>query len=356
MRRPPKYCHHKQDRHGGAGFWYFERRGFPRARLPGLPWSPEFMAAYQDAMKGSPVPIGAKGIASRSVDDLATRYLQSPAFLLKCRPGTQEKYRRVIDRIRAEHGHRLAVDLTRGKVFELLQRFVDRPSQGNLWLKVISNMFGHAVKLEWIKENPCRGVEKLPERGRETQPWTSEQMKRFRVRWPVGTMQRLAFELLLWTGRRLSDVRLIGPQHVEYRDGSPFIAFRQVKAKTDEKLYSLLVAELLSAINATPQRGLVYVTTEAGSRFASDKSFGNFMNKAIRAAGIEGVTAHGLRATIATAVAESLGTGHEIKAVTGHKRDSMVEKYTRRANQPRLAKSAMSKVVPILGNKPRTGE
>ena len=246
-------------------------------------------------------------------------------------------------------------DLTRGKVFELLQRFIERPSQGNLWLKVMSNIFGHAVRLEWIKENPCHGVEKLPERGRETQPWTSDQLERFRDRWPVGTMQRLAFELLLWTGRRLSDVRLIGPQHIEHRDGFPFIAFRQVKAKTDEKLYSPLEPELLSVINGTPQRGLVYVTTEAGSRFASDKSFGNFMNKAIRAAGIEGVTAHGLRATIATAVADSLGTGHEIKAVTGHKRDSMVEKYTRRANQPRLAKSAMSKVVPILGNKPGTG-
>ena len=135
----------------------------------------------------------------------------------------------------------------------------------------------------------------------------------------------------------------------------PFIAFRQIKAKTDEKLFSPLEPELLSVINVTPQRGLVYVTTEAGSRFASDKSFGNFINKAIRAASIKGVTAHELGPRLQR-LSNSLGTGHEIKAVTGHKRDSMVEKYTRRANQPRLAKSAMSKVVPIIGNKQRTGE
>ena len=110
MKRPPKYCHHKQDRHGGAGFWYFERRGFPRVRLPGLPWSPGFMAAYEAAIKGAPAPIGAEKNAPRSVDDLASRYLQSAAFLLKCRSGTQEKYRRVIDRIRAQHGHRLVVE------------------------------------------------------------------------------------------------------------------------------------------------------------------------------------------------------------------------------------------------------
>ncbi len=104
----------------------------------------------------------------------------------------------------------------------------------------------------------------------------------------------------------------------------------------------------------TPQRGLVFVTTEAGSRFASDKSFGNFMAKAIQAAGIEGVTMHGLRATLATAVADTLGTVHQIKAVTGHRSESMAKKYTERANRRRLAKSAIDQVLPIIGNKKRT--
>ena len=211
----------------------------------------------------------------------------------------------------------------------------------------MSNMFGHAVRLEWIKENPCHGVEKLPERGHETQPWTSEQLERLRIRWPAGTMQRLAFELLLWTGRRLSDVRLIGPQHIEHRDRFPFIAFRQVKAKTNEKLYSPLELELLSVISTTPQRGLVYVTTEAGSRFASDKSFGNFMNKAIRAAGIEGVTAHGLRATIATAVANSFEPATKLRqspatsatAWSKSTRDGQTSRVLRRAPCQRLCRS-----------------
>ncbi len=266
------------------------------------------MGAYEDALKGAPALNGANGIEPRSINDLAARYLQSPAFLLKCRPGTQEKYRRVIDKIREAHGHRRVADLTRSKVFQIHQRFVDRPSQGNLWLKVMSNMFAHSVKLDWRKDNPCHGVEKLPERGRETQPWTQDQLQQFRDHWPIGTMQRLAFELLLWTTRRLSDVRLIGPQHVEHRDDGSYIAFRQVKAKTDENHYSTIYPELQEVIDKTPQRGLVFVTTESGSRFASDKSFGNFLAKAIKAAGIDGVTAHGLRATGATAVADSLGT------------------------------------------------
>ena len=47
----PKYTQAFTDRHGRPRF-YFRRKGFARIRLPGLPWSPEFMAAYQAAMAG----------------------------------------------------------------------------------------------------------------------------------------------------------------------------------------------------------------------------------------------------------------------------------------------------------------
>jgi integrase len=354
MMRLPKYVYHKRDRHGGLGYWYYDRPGYPRKRLPGLPGSREFMDAYEAAAEGKQRPVGANAVKARTMNDLAVQYLQSEAYLRKCKPSTQTKYVRVIDEIRRDHGHRMVAELTRQTVFALHQRFISRPSVGNLWLKVMSNMLKHAVKLGWREDNPCRGVEKLTERGNETQPWSIDQLQQYRDRWPVCTMQRLAFELLLWTGRRLSDVRLIGPQHIEEREDDLYIVFRQVKAKSDEKLYSFVPAELKEIMDGTPQRGLVFVTTEAGSRFASDKSFGNYLSKAIKAAGIESVTAHGLRATMATAVADSLGTVHQIKAVTGHLSDNMAKKYTGRADRRRLARTAIKQVTPILRNKGRT--
>src|SRR5262252_8656396 len=45
------------DRHGKPR-WYFRRPGFKQMPLPGLPWSPEFMAAYEEALAGQPTPIG----------------------------------------------------------------------------------------------------------------------------------------------------------------------------------------------------------------------------------------------------------------------------------------------------------
>ncbi len=48
-RRLPKYVHGFTDVREKPRF-YWRRAGYPKIPLPGLPWSPEFMAAYQKAM------------------------------------------------------------------------------------------------------------------------------------------------------------------------------------------------------------------------------------------------------------------------------------------------------------------
>jgi hypothetical protein len=50
--RLPPCVHAFMDRHGKARF-YFRRRGFKQTRLPGLPYSTEFMDAYQAALESS---------------------------------------------------------------------------------------------------------------------------------------------------------------------------------------------------------------------------------------------------------------------------------------------------------------
>jgi hypothetical protein len=56
MRRLPKYVHGFIDRHGKPRF-YFRRSGFNKMPLPGLPWAPEFMTAYEQALAGQPVRV-----------------------------------------------------------------------------------------------------------------------------------------------------------------------------------------------------------------------------------------------------------------------------------------------------------
>ena len=55
MRRLPKFVHGFIDRHGKPRF-YFRRPGFESVALQGLPYSAEFMRAYEAALAGQPRP------------------------------------------------------------------------------------------------------------------------------------------------------------------------------------------------------------------------------------------------------------------------------------------------------------
>src|SRR6516162_3107368 len=102
MSRPPKFVHGFIDRHGRPRF-YFRRPGFRRVALPGLPWSPEFMSAYEEALAGQPAPVGAARTIPGSMRALAVNYYNGAAFrALGAR--TQYERRSIIDRFCREHG------------------------------------------------------------------------------------------------------------------------------------------------------------------------------------------------------------------------------------------------------------
>ena len=75
----PRYVHGFIDRHGKARH-YLRRSGFKKIALPGLPWSPDFMAAYQEAITGQPVAPGATRIKLGSIRALTVSYYGSIAF------------------------------------------------------------------------------------------------------------------------------------------------------------------------------------------------------------------------------------------------------------------------------------
>ena len=79
MSRIPKYVQHWVD-HDGRAHCYFRRRGYPRVRLPGLPWSPSFMAAYEAALAGPRAAIGAGRIKPGSVAAVVAEYFDSQQF------------------------------------------------------------------------------------------------------------------------------------------------------------------------------------------------------------------------------------------------------------------------------------
>jgi hypothetical protein len=98
MMKLPKFVQGFVDRHGRARF-YFRRPGFERVPLPGTPWTPEFMAAYEKANKAEKpkLDIGSDPVKPRSIRALAIAYYDSAAFKA-LKPITQGVYRNIIER------------------------------------------------------------------------------------------------------------------------------------------------------------------------------------------------------------------------------------------------------------------
>jgi integrase len=333
MHRPPKFVHGFIDRHGKARF-YFRRPGFKRVPLPGLPWSPEFMEAYENAVAGQPAQIGSSRIKPGTLRALAASYFATPAFRTKS-SATQYSYRNIIDRLCREHGDKRAALLQREHVVRLIAGRADKPRTANALRNALRTLMQHAVEIGMREDDPTHAVRAVPVKGDRYHSWTEAEILQFAQHHPVHSRARLAFALLLYTGQRRSDVVRMGRQHI--LDGG--ISVRQ--QKTGREVWIPVHEKLASVISGTDN--LTFLITEFGKPFTA-AGFGNWFRDQCRAAGLRGCSAHGLRHAAGRRLAEAGCTPHEIAAITGHASLKEVVRYTEAAHRKQLASAAMDKV------------
>jgi integrase len=90
---------------------------------------------------------------------------------------------------------------------------------------------------------------------------------------------------------------------------------------------------------------MTFITTLRGMPF-QPKAFTQWFAKACDDAGLASeCTFHGLRKAACRRLAEAGCTVHEIAAISGHASLREVERYTKAANQARLAKTAMARTM-----------
>ena len=162
-------------------------------------------------------------------------------------------------------------------------------------------------------------------------------MEQFELRHQIGTKARLALALLLYTGQRRSDVIRFGKQHVKL--GA--LTFTQYKGRkrTPHKLTLPILPVLKRIIDASPCGDMTYLVNNLGRPF-TEAGFGNWFRDRCVEASVPG-RAHGLRKTGATFAANNGATAHQLMAIFGWRTLKMAEEYTRKADQARLARSAM---------------
>jgi enterobacteria phage integrase len=328
-----KYVHAFRDRTGRMRH-YFRRNG-RRNVLPGLPGSSEFMEAYAALLGNSPKQVEQRPTAApRTFAALAIRYYGSPQYL-SLSTTSRGNYRRVIDAFLEEHGHRRVDQMTREHVDIVIGRMSNKPGAGIILLKRIRTLIRYAMALGWSDRDPTAGVRAY--KSKEIHTWNESEIAAFERRWPEGSRERLCFALLLYTGQRGSDV---------YRMTWADIVgdtIRVAQQKTAAKLI-IPIHDALNRVLAIANRDYATILVTAYGQPFSVKGFGNMISTAIRDAGLpERCKAHGLRKAAARRLAEAGCSASEIAAITGHKTLAEVERYTRAADQERLARQAIQR-------------
>jgi integrase len=328
----PRYVSAFKDRHGKERI-RFRRTGWQTHYAVAELGSAEFTQEYHSWIAGGKIQVGKDRAEPGSFDDLITRYYKSPAFT-DLKTSTQATYRGELERFRANYGGRRVKTMSARNVAKLMENMVGTKSAANNLKKRLSQLFDFAILLGLRRDNPAKPVRGYRIKSGGFQTWQEEQIAAFEARHPIGTTARLAFDLALYTAQRRSDVRAMGPQHVE--NGK--IRVRQLK--TGKTLLIPIHPRLAESIATTPTGHLAYIVSERGAPYTKE-SFGMWFAKRVKEAGLSGYSLHGLRKAASRRMAEVGLSNQLIKSITGHTSDSEVARYTRDAEQERMADLAM---------------
>lgn len=318
--------------------FYLRRPGEKPMPMPDAPKdSPKFIKAWSDAMEGKAVLSPRRKPASGTIGAGVLAYLASDHFLALA-PNTRGARRSLLDAIYAKYGRGLMADLEPRHIRQDLAPLDPHPANNRL--KVWRALGRYWVDAGLIDSDPARDVRKRVAPASEGHtPWLWSDAAMFRARWPVGTMQRLAFELLIHTGAARVDVVRLGPGHVA--DG--WLSYRRRKSKSLAVVPWTTTAPpwfpaspYVHDCVAQAPRHLTFLSTAKGAA-RSEKAFGGWFSRAVEAAGIDaGKTAHGVRKLLSVTMAERGATEEQRMAILGHETSSEARHYSQTADARKI--------------------
>jgi integrase len=352
-RRLPAGCVEDRDRHGKIRVYYRPPGGGPKTRLLGTPWTPDFMTAYEVAKAAGAPPKRDDGrpVITRSTEG-TWRWLCEQCFgryvrFIQMTPETRDAYRRRLestyDEPIAPTDRRTYADvpikaITPKAVRVLRDRRMTTPAAADALIKAMRLVFDFAIEDELITVSPAAAIDAINRSTEGHHTWTIDEARQFEERHSVGSQARLAYALMLYTGARVSDVRLFGRQHIS--DG--WLNFKPKKTKRSSGIeVDIPVLDALQRIlEATPSSNLTFLMTHQHKPYTA-RGLSNRMRDWCDEAKLPQCSAHGLRKAGATLAAENGATEHQLMAIYGWTTARQAEKYTRRASRKRLAGDAM---------------
>lgn len=335
MPRPrPPHLHSELTRHGKR-VWYVRIGKGPRTRIACAYGSPEFKAAYDAAIAGE-VPVKPGKARTGSLRWLLERYRDSSAWAALSL-ATRRQRENIFRGVTESAGGEPFVEIDRSTIVEGRDRRKATPAQARHFVVAMRGLFQWALEAGLVDSDPTTGVKSPRPKTDGHHVWTQGECEAFEKKWPLGTRERLAYDVLLYTGLRRGDAAALGRQHV--RNG--VITLRT--QKTGKPVIIPVLPPLAASIAAAPTGDLAFIAGPSGRPYTKE-SFGNWFREACKTAGVPG-TAHGLRKAGATRAAENGATEAELDAIFGWEGGRMSAVYTRQASREKLAKQAAGKLL-----------
>ena len=254
-----KHVYRSRDRQGRDRY-LLRLPGRKAVTIKGAYGSPEFMANYQDAIEPVErihVPSGAPG----TIAALVPLFFGSDKFTSK-KPSTQRSRRSVLERFAENHGDKRVDNLRPQHV----QAMVDaKGTERSSPLLDCCTPIDGLRHLDWLVQGkPDQGCHAGTNQNPRLRDMAEEDIEAFYAAYPIGTRERLALELLLWTGQRRGDVVRMGRQLI--RGG----VMQITQEKTGETVFIPVLPPLQAAIDALPDSNMTFLVTEYGRPFTAN--------------------------------------------------------------------------------------
>lgn len=333
MPRPrPMYVQKEVTRHGRT-VWYVRIKNGKRVRIRAAFGTDEFKAECDAVLHGKVAKPNEP--AGNALAWLVARYRENSAWS-DLSMATQRQRENILKHILESSGKEPFTAIDKDAIEAGVERRKNTPAQARHFLDTMRGLFRFAVKSKHIEKDPTEGVKAKKPKTAGFPVWTDDDILAFEKRWPVGTRERVMFDIFLYTGLRRGDAARLGKQHV--KDGIITIDTE----KTGTRVTIPVLPELAATLKAGPTGDLAYIATKRGNPVVKE-SLGTMFAEACRAAGIR-KSAHGLRKAAATHAANNGATVAQLEAIFGWEGGQMAALYTRAANRRALAKDAMSKL------------
>lgn len=332
----------------GKERFYYRRPGQKKIRIRGTPWTPSFMAEYEAATGGvkykQPLQPEKKGTFSwlceqyylssdfKKLDPNKTQKTRRSTLNSICNEPTVAGGKTLMGSVSISAWNKKAVRIARDRV-------ADQPDKASARVKAMRQVFGYGVEADHCETNPARDVPYLSSGSEGFHAWTVEEITKFEKRWVIGTRERLAFALLLYTGQRLSDAIAMGPHNV--KDGWLHLTQHKNRNKKPVHVQIPIRPELQHILENTETGTDTFLHNTFGKPYLAN-TFNWFFAEACKAAGVPG-RAHGLRKAFASQLAELGSSENEIMSLTGHQTSKEVTRYTKSARQRVMAEKAMAR-------------